>query len=157
MAHAVPEYTVEQLEADGRIELDHFSNDDAYELGTTVTGVIREWGVDLSVDIVIDGYLVYRARLGTTGVGNDPWLTGKAAVATHFGEASLLVRLRQEASGVPFTDLDVDHDVLKAFGGSIPLYVAGRLVGTLTTSGEPDAVDHETAREGLRRYLSSRG
>jgi hypothetical protein len=34
MTHAVPEYTVEQLEAAGRIDLDHFTNEDAFELGT---------------------------------------------------------------------------------------------------------------------------
>jgi uncharacterized protein (UPF0303 family) len=157
MSHAVPEYTLEQVEAAGRIELAHFTNEDAFDLGTIVCEVIREWGVNLSVDIVIDGYLVYRARLGSTGVGNDPWLAGKAAVANHFGEASLLVKLRQEATGIPFTDLDLDHDLMKAHGGSLPIYVDGKLVATITTSGEPDVVDHETATEAVRRYVERLG
>jgi uncharacterized protein (UPF0303 family) len=153
MSHPVPEYTLEELEAAGRIDLDHFTNEDAFDLGTIVCEVIREWGVSLSVDIVIDGYLVYRARLGSTGVGNDPWLAGKAAVVNHFGDASLLVKRRQEATGVPFTDLDLDHDVMKAHGGSLPIYVHGKLVGTITTSGEADVVDHEAASEGMQRYV----
>lgn len=156
MTHAIPTYTLEELEASGRIELDHFTNEDAFELGTLAAAVTQEWGVSLSVDIVIGDYLVYRARLGKTGVGNDPWLVGKAAVATHFGDSSLLVKLRQEASGVPFTDLPLDHEVLKAHGGSIPLYVDGALVATLTLSGEPDVVDHEVAAEALRRYVDLR-
>jgi uncharacterized protein (UPF0303 family) len=156
VSHPVPEYTVEQLEAAARIELDHFSNEDAYELGTIAAEVTKEWGVSLSVDIVIGDYLVYRARLGTTGVGNDPWLAGKAAVAAHFGESSLLVKLRQESTGVPFTDLPLDHTVMKAYGGSFPIYVDGALVATFTMSGEPDAVDHEVAAEALRRYADRR-
>jgi uncharacterized protein (UPF0303 family) len=156
MSHAIPEYTLEQLEAAGRIELDHFTGDDAFELGTIAGKVTQEWGVSLSVDIVIDGYLAYRNRLGTTGVGNDPWLAGKAAVATHFGESSLLVKHRQEATGVPFTDLPLDHDLLKPYGGSIPIYVDGTLVATFTMSGEADAVDHEVAAEALRRYVELR-
>ncbi|MEJ1230660.1 MAG: heme-binding protein [Galbitalea sp.] len=155
MTHAIPEFTVEQLEAEGRVDLAHFDNADAFALGTIATGVIAEWGVNLGVDIVVDGYLAYRARLGSTGVGNDPWLAGKAAVANHFGVSSLLVRLRQEATGVPFTDLELDHDVMRAHGGSVPIFVAGSPVATITMSGEPDVVDHETARESLDRYLAS--
>lgn len=156
MTHAIPDYTLEQLESAGRIELDHFTSEDAFELGTLAAVVTQEWGVSLSVDIVIGDYLVYRARLGTTGPGNEPWLVGKAAVARHFGDSSLLVKLRQESTGVPFTELPLDHDVMKAHGGSIPIYVDGSLVATITMSGEPDVVDHEAAAEALRRYVGLR-
>jgi uncharacterized protein (UPF0303 family) len=155
VAHAVPEYTLEQVASASRFELAHFTNEDAFALGTIAGELIQEWGVNLSVDIVIDGYLAYRARFGTTGAGNDPWLAGKAAVANHFGEASLLVKLRQEETGVPFTDLDLDHEVMKAYGGSIPIFVDGAVVATITTSGEPDVVDHETATEAIRRYIAT--
>jgi uncharacterized protein (UPF0303 family) len=153
MTHAIPEYTAEQLEADGRVELGQFTNEDAFELGTLAMAVTSEWGVSLGVDIVLDGYLVYRARLGKTGVGNDEWLSGKAAVTNHFGDSSLLVKLRQEATDVPFTDLPLDHTIMKAYGGSIPIYVDGKLTATLTLSGEKDVVDHEVAAEALRRYV----
>jgi uncharacterized protein (UPF0303 family) len=153
MSHAVPEYTLEQLESTDRVDLPRFTNEDAFELGTLATEVIAEWGVSLAVDILIDGYLAYRARLGTTGVGNDPWLLGKAAVVEHYGVSSLLVRLRQEATGVPFTDLPHDHEVMRAHGGSIPIYVDDALTATITMSGEPDVIDHEAATEALRRYI----
>ncbi len=157
MTHAVPEYTLEQVEAQGRTELDHFTNEDAFALGTIAGELIQEWGVNLAIDIVIRGELVYRARFGTTGPGNDPWLAGKAAVVNQFGDASLLVKVRHEATGVPFTDLDLDHSTLKAHGGSVPIYVAGELVATATMSGEPDVVDHETVFEAVRRYVASIG
>jgi uncharacterized protein (UPF0303 family) len=156
MSHPLPTFTVAQLEAEGRVTLDHFTSEDAFELGTLAARITQEWGVSLSVDIVIGDYLAYRARLGTTGIGNDPWLAGKAAVARHFGDSSLLVKLRQEETGVPFTDLPLDHDVLKAHGGSIPIFVADELVATITMSGEPDVVDHEAASEAIRRYLETR-
>jgi uncharacterized protein (UPF0303 family) len=155
--HRVPTYSLKKAEAEGRIEFEHFTGEDAFELGTITGELIREWGVSLAVDIVIGNYLVYRARLGSTGPGNDPWLAGKAAVARQFGESSLLVKLRQKATGVPFEELDVDHEVLKAHGGSLPIYVGGVLVATITTSGEPDVVDHEVATEAVRRYRASVG
>jgi uncharacterized protein (UPF0303 family) len=155
MSRPVPTYTLADVEAQGRVEFEHFTKEDAVALGNIGVGVIQEWGRSLAVDIVIEGDLVFRAKLGNTSIGNDAWLAGKAAVATHFGDASLLVKLRQEATGVPFTELDLDHDVLKAHGGSLPIYVGGKLIGTITMSGEPDVVDHETVVEAVRRYQAT--
>ena len=43
---------------------------------------------------------------------------------------------------------------MKAYGGSIPIFVGGELVATVTTSGEPDVVDHETAVAGVAIKMS---
>ena len=56
---------------------------------------------------------------------------------------------------MPFGDLDLDHSVMKAHGGSVPIYVGGELIGTITMSGEPDVVDHETVIEAVRRYQAT--
>ncbi|MCU1596978.1 MAG: hypothetical protein JWQ47_717 [Glaciihabitans sp.] len=154
MSRELPNFTLEDLVKVDRVELAHFSKEDAFELGTIAAGVIQEWGVNLAVDVVIGDDIVYRAKFGTTGKGNDEWLAGKAAAATHFGEPSLLVKLRQQATGVPFEDLDLDHSTIKAHGGAIPLFVAGELVGTITMSGEPDVVDHDVNSEAVTRYLA---
>jgi uncharacterized protein (UPF0303 family) len=153
MARHIPEYTVADLERWNAVEFPSLSKDEAVALGMTAVEVIREWELSLAVDIVLGDDLVFRAKLGDTGPGNDPWLAGKAAVATRFGEPSLLVKARHLAAGTEFTDLDLDHERFKAHGGSIPLRVDGAIVGTLTTSGEPDAVDHEAAAEAIDRYL----
>ena len=80
---------------------------------------------------------------------------GKAAVVARFGEPSLLVRRRHEEAGTPFEQRDdVDHETFKAHGGSLPIRVRADLVGSITTSGEPDVVDHDVASEAVRRFLS---
>lgn len=67
----------------------------------------------------------------------------------------MLVKMRHLEAGTPFEERDdVDHDAVKAYGGSIPLKAAGEIVGTITMSGEADAVDHEAAAEALARYLA---
>ena len=153
MAREFPTYTVANLEYLNAVEFDSMTNDDAVALGLIGVAVIKEWDLSLAVDIVLGTDLVFRAKLKSTGVGNDPWLTGKAAVATHFGEPSLLVKQRHLEAGTAFLDEDVDHETMKAHGGSIPLRVAGQIVGTITMSGEPDATDHEAAAETIDRYL----
>ena len=150
----LPVFTLEDLERMPRAELASFDNDTAVSLGEVAVEVIRERGLNLAVRIMLEGDVVFVAKLGTTGPGNDPWLRGKALVAEHFGEPSLLVRRRHEATGTPFESRDdVDHGSMRAHGGSIPIFVAGVVAGSITMSGEPDAVDHDVAAETLRRYL----
>lgn len=149
----LPDFTIEELEELTRIDLGLFGNEEAVDLGLSAVEIITERELDLSVDVVVRGDLAFRARLGTTGPGNDPWLAGKAAVARHFEEPSLLVRRRLEASGQTVEDFDLDPDVYRAHGGSIPLRAGGEVVATITVSGEPDVVDHDVAAEALRRFL----
>lgn len=150
MTRPLPQYTVADLEYLNDVEFPSLTNDDAVALGLVAVEVIREWDLALAVDIVLGDDLVFRAKLKTTGPGNDLWLRGKAATAIRFGEPSLLVKLRHLESGTPFED----DDTLKFHGGSIPLRTNGQVVGTLTMSGEPDAIDHEAAAEAIRRFLA---
>lgn len=137
------------------MDVSSFTNDDAVRLGECALEVIRERGLNLAVRIVLRDDVVFLAKLGDTGPGNDPWLAGKAAVVARFGEPSLLVRRRHEEAGRPFEDrADIDHETLKAHGGSLSIRVAGEVVGSITTSGEPDVVDHDVASEAVRRFLS---
>jgi uncharacterized protein (UPF0303 family) len=151
----LPVFTVADLEAQPALDVATFTNDDAVELGLLAVSVIRERGLSLCVRIVLHDDIAFQARLGTTGPGNDEWLDGKARVVRRFGEPSLLVRRRHEAAGTPFEDRDdVDHEMFKAHGGSMPIRVSGELVGTITTSGEPDVVDHDVTSEAVRRFLT---
>lgn len=151
----LPEFTVDDLEREDVLDVESFGNDDAVDLGLAAVEVIDERELNLAVRIVLRGDIVFQAKLGTSGPGNDPWLAGKHAVVMRYGESSLLVRRRHEAAGTPFDRLpDVDHDAFKAHGGSIPIKVNGRTVGSITTSGEPDVVDHATSAEAIRRYLA---
>jgi uncharacterized protein (UPF0303 family) len=150
MSDEIPTFTVEELESVPRAELPRLDNADAVTLGIIATNVIHERGRNLAVDIVVGDDLVYRAKLGTTNAGNDEWLAGKAVTTRAFGEPSLLVRRRRESGA----ELEVT-DEMKVYGGSIPLFVAGDLVGTITMSGEPDHVDHATCAEAVERYLAT--
>lgn len=150
----LPVFTLETLEASPAFEVDAFTNDDAVRLGMLGVEVIRERGLDLAVDVVLGSDLVFRAKLGSTGPGNDEWLAGKAAVARHYGVSSLLVRRRLEASGRTIAEDGLD-DSHRPHGGAVPILVSGAVVGTITMSGEPDVVDHAAATETVSRYLAS--
>jgi uncharacterized protein (UPF0303 family) len=155
MTDEPPTYTVDDLEREPVLDLTSFTNDDGVDLGLAAVEVIDERGLNLAVRVVLRGDIVFQAKLGSSGPDNDPWLAGKHAVVERFGEPSLLVRRRHEQAGTPFAELpDIDHDVFRAHGGSIPIKVNGETVGSITTSGEPDVIDHATSAEAIRRYLS---
>lgn len=155
MGDELPKYTVEDLEREPVLDVSEFTNDDGVDLGLAAVEVIDERGLNLAVRVVLRGDIVFQAKLGTSGPDNDPWLAGKHAVVERFGEPSLLVRRRHEEAGTPFEERpDIDHDAFKAHGGSVPIKVNGETVGSITTSGEPDVVDHATSAEAVRRYLS---
>jgi uncharacterized protein (UPF0303 family) len=153
----LPVYTSADIDPVG-LDVPSFSNDDAVALGLEAIAAIQAAGKNLAVRIVLRGDAVFVAKLGTTGAGNDPWLAGKAAVVERFGEPSLRVRRTHEEAGTPFTERDdVDHELLKAHGGSLPIRVDGELVGTITMSGEPDVVDHQVVTDAAARYRAQRG
>jgi uncharacterized protein (UPF0303 family) len=152
----LPVYRAADIDPAG-LEVPSFDNDDAVALGIIAVDAIRASGRKLAVRVVLRGDVVFQAKLSGTGPGNDPWLAGKAAVVERFGEPSLRVRRSHEEAGTPFEDRDdIDHDVLKAHGGSLPIRVGGDVVGTITMSGEPDVIDHQVVTEAVRRYREHR-
>ncbi|PJJ62017.1 heme-binding protein [Compostimonas suwonensis] len=153
MTRPEPSYTIEQLENEPIADLPSFTRDDAVRLGEIAVAVIREWERDLAVDVHIGDELAYRAQLGGTGQPNADVIQGKILVVKRFGHSSLLGRFRKEADPSIAEGLD---DSYKFWGGCVPIFVDGELVGTIATSGEPDVVDHEATAEAVRRYLAER-
>jgi uncharacterized protein (UPF0303 family) len=152
MARPEPTYTIEQLENEPVANVSSFTRDDAVKLGEIAVGVIREWERNLAVDIHIGDELAYRAQLGRTGQGNADVIQGKILVVKKFGHSSLLARLKRDADPAIADGTDESY---KFWGGVIPIFVDGELVGSIGTSGESDLVDHEAAAEAITRYLAS--
>lgn len=155
MTVELPVFSIAELEQLTGLDVVTFTNDDAVYLGMIAVKVIQERDAALCVQVVLGDETVFRANLKNTGSGNDPWLAGKAAVARHFGEASLLVKLRQQAAGTTLAEQGLDFETYRAHGGSLPIRIAGEVVGTITLSGEPDVIDHAAAAEAVRRYLET--
>jgi uncharacterized protein (UPF0303 family) len=151
MTRPEPTYTFDQLENEPVANFPSFTRDDAARLGEIAVGVIREWGRNLAVDIYIGDELAYRAQLGSTGQGNADVIRGKILVVKKFGHSSLLGRFKKDADPSIADGLD---DSYKFWGGCIPIFVDGQMVGSVSTSGEPDVVDHEATIEAVRRYLA---
>jgi uncharacterized protein (UPF0303 family) len=150
-----PEVSIEEVEGAEALEFPPMDNDAAVRLGEIAVHTIRERGANLAVDIYLGDDLVYRAKNGTTGPGNDPWLSKKRAVVLFFGTSSYLAKRRLQAEGKGLADVEgTDPDGMALSGGSFPIRVGGEIVGTITMSGEPDVVDHLTVVTAVERFLA---
>lgn len=128
-----------------------FTRNDAARLGNIAVRIIQDWNLNLAVDIHIGEELAFRAQFGTTGQDNADVIEGKIRVVKRFGHSSLLARLKRDVDGSVSEGLD---DSYKFWGGSIPIFIGDELIGTISTSGEEDTVDHQVAEKALIRFIA---
>lgn len=148
-----PEYSLDDLLAEPRTVVPQLTRDDAVRLGEIALSVIREWERDLAVDVRVGDELAFRAQIGSTGQGNADIMARKIVTARHFGHSSLLARYKRDADPSVAEGLG---DEYAFWGGAIPIFSPDdEIIGTISSSGEPDVVDHEAISEALRRWTSS--
>ncbi|MET9533887.1 heme-degrading domain-containing protein [Streptomyces sp. NPDC006649] len=144
-------------EQERRLVLRQFGPDDAWALGTLLTGLARERGAPVAIDIRHGAQQLFHCALPGASADNDAWIERKRRVVERYAASSLLVGARFRAKGTTFDDASrLDPDRYAAHGGSFPLTVAGTgVVGTVTVSGLPQAEDHALVVEALTRFLAA--
>ncbi|WP_328317651.1 heme-degrading domain-containing protein [Streptomyces sp. NBC_00388] len=143
-------------EQERRLVLRQFGLDDAWVLGTLLTGLARERDAPVAIDIRRGTQQVFHCALPGSSADNDAWIERKRRVVERYAASSLLVGARFRAKGTTFEDASrLDPGRYAAHGGSFPLTVAGTgVVGTVTVSGLPQAEDHALVVEALTRFLA---
>jgi len=142
------------IHQEAELRLPHFSNDDAWKLGS----LIRDLAIQRNLSIVIDirrfgqpnQQLFYAALPGTTP-DNARWVERKSAVVARFHRSSYQLGLFLAKNNISFNEKyalpDADY---AAHGGSFPLHVTGTgIIGALTVSGLPQRHDHNLVVEAL--------
>ena len=139
-----------------KIELDHFSNAIAMDMGIRIVELARSRNQAIAVEISRLNQTVFLYVEDGLPADKHNWLRRKANVAKYFEESSLAVRHTLEKRGMslekPF-GLDEKNYIAK--GGSIPVFVKNAgLIATVTVSGLRDFEDHDIIIEALRgKYL----
>ncbi|MFI6941778.1 heme-degrading domain-containing protein [Streptomyces sp. NPDC050418] len=147
--------TVEELEAqEERLVLDHFTYDDAWELGSMLVKMARERQAPVAIDIRRGGQQLFHAALPGSTPDNDAWIDRKRRVVERYGCASFLVGARYRAKGTTFEESSrLDPDTYAAHGGAFPVAVRGAgVIGCVVVSGLPQAEDHAMVVEALERF-----
>jgi len=143
----------ELLAQEERLQFASFDHDTAWALGSALLAAARERGVNVTVGIQLGDQQVFHAAMPGTTADNDDWIARKVRVVRRFGHSSYYIGRTYTDRGKNFADEPhLEPALYAAHGGGFPIRVAGALVGTVTVSGLPPAVDHELAVTTLESF-----
>ncbi|MCU1678424.1 MAG: hypothetical protein JWM93_3182 [Frankiales bacterium] len=145
------------LAQEERLQFAAFGNDTAWLLGVALVEAARARGVNVTVDIRRGEQQVFHAAMPGTTADNDGWIERKIRVVRRFEHSSYYVGRTYSDKGRDFSDQPhLDASLYAAHGGCFPILVRGTgIVGTVTVSGLPQAVDHELVVDTLETFLAA--
>jgi uncharacterized protein (UPF0303 family) len=134
-------------------DLDRFTHDDAWEVGSALVARCRAEQLPVTIAIWLGQQRVFHAALPGTSADNDAWVEKKARVVNRFGRSSLEVFEHYDVGSNPnFHDsFGLSRAEYAPGEGAVPIRVRGSLVGVLAISGLEAGGDHELAVSALRR------
>ncbi len=138
-----------------QLQFDHFSNEDALELGLMLVNYAKVKKYVIAIDITVNGYQIFRYGFSGTNIHNDMWLRRKIKTVNTVHKSTLhvgeLLKLSGEEIGI---DWHLDPENYAFHGGGFPINVIGTgVVGSICVSGRPHEEDHQIIIDVLHKYL----
>ncbi|MBL7749825.1 MAG: heme-binding protein [Chitinophagaceae bacterium] len=134
-----------------KIELDHFSNRIAFDIGLKIVELAKSRNQHIAVEVSRLNHTVFLFVDDNLPADKHNWLRRKANVAKRFEESSLSVKndLKDGQMSLDKT-FGLDERDFIAKGGSIPIFIKNAgMIGTITVSGLRDEEDHNIIIESL--------
>jgi len=151
-------FTLADLAAEEEeLQFSRFTNDDAWELGSTLVAAGRAEGLPIAVEISRNHHRLFHVALTGTSPDNSSWIERKTRVVNRFGHSSLYVRQASLEKGTTFEEeYDLDPALYAAHGGAVPIIVRSvGPVGVAVVSGLPQFDDHRMVVAALRAQIAA--
>ncbi len=137
--------------------LDHFTEDDAWALGSLIVEEAKKRQARIAIDIRRPGQILFHAALEGATPDNEEWIRRKSNVVFRFGKASFAVGINLALAD---TTIDKKSFVSPAefspHGGAFPIRVRGcGIVACATVSGLPQEEDHALVTYCLGQFINS--
>jgi uncharacterized protein (UPF0303 family) len=135
-----------------KIELDHFSNQVALEMGMKIINLAKSRNQHIAVEISRLNHTVFCYVDDNLPIDKHNWLRRKANVAKQFEESSLGVKNDLKEGNMTLEKtFGLDEKDFLAKGGSIPIFIKNAgMIATITVSGLHDEEDHKIIIEALQ-------
>lgn len=145
------------IDQENNLTFGHFSNDDAYALGTIIYEMALERNLPVSIEIRKNTQIIYHVSLEGTAQDNDKWLERKYNLVTRTGKSSYRISLELKSAGKTLQEMyEISTDDYAAHGGCFPINVKGTgMIGTVAVSGLEQSLDHALVIEGVEKYLAN--
>ena len=146
----------ELLAQEEELQLHHFNNATAWELGNLIKVAAEKLSVAVSIEVYAFEQVVFSyAMLGTTKDQQD-WIRRKRQSVMRFGHSSYYEGQYSVAKNRDFEAIPhLDPKEYCAHGGSFPLRIQNcGIIGAVTVSGLPQETDHQLAIDAMRQIVS---
>ncbi|WP_171903855.1 heme-degrading domain-containing protein [Cellulosilyticum sp. I15G10I2] len=137
------------------LRFEHFSNEDALEIGMLLIEKAKSRNAAVAIDISINGYQVFRYGFKGTNAHNDKWLKRKINTVNTVHKSSLHVfTILQEKEQDLLKDWFLDPMEYACMGGGFPIHIKETgIIGCIGVSGLPHLEDHQMIVDVLCDYL----
>lgn len=132
-----------------------FNYENAWELGNILIATAKERNAKVALNIIINGYEVFRYCFEGTGPYNSLWLERKNRMV-HLKKISTL----RAGYQLEWNHLDLENDWLlnpieySIKGGGFPILIEGiGCIGSVSCSGLPHEQDHKLVVDSIEKYL----
>ena len=134
---------------------DHFDYEDAWNLGRILAEKAISRKLPVAVEIVLNGYLVFRYGCPGSNISNDIWLQRKVNTVTMMQISTLRTYYMPLVGQDDICrDWHLKPDTYATLGGGFPITVKGTgLVGVAAVSGLPHHLDHDLVIDAISEYL----
>jgi len=133
----------------------HFTQDDAFEIGTSIRNAAYVLGWAVVIDIRHGDDIWYMHSMPGTNSENFDWTRRKRNLVNKTHSASYAGNLRAVLGLVDPEAEGWDRENYAPAGGCFPVRIQGEgLVGTITVSGVPQRDDHKLVSEAIARFLN---
>ena len=137
------------------LQFSHFTNEDAWELGSLMVSEAARNRLPVAVSIRLNnGYTVFQYGFKGTNYNNEQWMTRKQNTVRVMEMSSLRLYMMMKKNDETLEDRGLNNEEYTASGGGFPIRVAGvGVIGSVIVSGLDHMADHEFAAACLSQYL----
>lgn len=148
----IREQTIAQEKA---LRFDHFTNRDAWELGSFMVKRVYEQGIDMAIAIrKLNGNILFQHVTQGTSLNNQIWMERKFRTVALVERSSYGQWALSQISGKKVTDHGLSDENYVFCGGGFPIRLkTGELVGVITVSNLPHEQDHQFIIDSLCEWL----
>lgn len=137
------------------LQFNHFSNDDAWELGQLMVNTAKKKGLKPAFEINVNGYTVFRYGFPGTNLHNERWLLRKRNTVntTHMSSLHAGALLEKQGESIE-KDWFLPGMEFAHLGGGFPIILKGTgVIGTACCSGLPHEEDHQMVVDCIKEFL----
>jgi uncharacterized protein (UPF0303 family) len=145
------------LAQEDELQLHHFNNATAWELGTLIKAEADRNAAPIAIDIYGFEQVLFSYFMPGTNKDNQDWINRKRQSVMRFGHSSYYTGQYNLLKNRNFETIPhLDPKEYCAHGGSFPLRIRNSgLIGAVTVSGLAQEVDHQMVIDALRKVVIS--